>query len=268
MQNVNILKALADESRQLIIKELKNGEKCACVILETLNISQSTLSHHMKILQDAGLVTCRKEGKWCHYSINNNTLSELNNSIVSLKQKPEYYDEIIKICLNEKTNNPIEIFNKLATLPYFGMLGIFHHVLVGTSLLCAYKNCGKDIDLKKSIIELEERAEKIPPMACVKLGACGAAISAGIFLSIVKNVELESNEFFGLANGLTSKVLNKIKENGGPRCCKRHSYFSLLEAAKYSNEHLGTNMKVSEIQCIRSKENKLCIGKRCPFNQS
>ena len=190
----------------------------------------------------------------------------MNKEIVSLKQKPEYYDEIIRVCLNEKSKNPVQIFNKLASMPYFGMLGIFHHILVGTSLLCAYKNCGQDIDLRKSIIELEERAEKIPPMACVKLGACGAAISAGIFLSIAKNVEMESNEYFGLANGLTSKVLSRIKEIGGPRCCKRHSYFSLLEAAKYSNEHLGTNMATSSIKCSRSNENKLCIGDRCPFN--
>ena len=63
MNNCDVLKALADESRQSIIKELKNGEKCACVLLEKLNISQSTLSHHMKILQDAELVICRKEGK-------------------------------------------------------------------------------------------------------------------------------------------------------------------------------------------------------------
>lgn len=266
MNSSEVLKAIADETRQSIIKELKDGEKCACLLLDNLSISQSTLSHHMKILQDASLVICRKEGKWCHYSINNDTLSELNNKIISLKQKPEYYDEIIKVCENEKSKNPIEIFYKLSSLPYFGMLGIFHHILVGASLLCAYKNCENNIDLRKSIIELEERAEKIPPMACVKLGACGAAISAGIYISILKNVELNSNEFFGLANGLTSKVLSKIKETGGPRCCKRHSYFSLLEAAKYTNKYLGTDMEISNIKCNRSKENKLCIGKRCPFH--
>ena len=64
-----IFKALGDENRIRILKILRSGETCACHLLEELNISQSTLSHHMKILCDAGLVTGRKEGKWMHYSI-------------------------------------------------------------------------------------------------------------------------------------------------------------------------------------------------------
>ena len=65
-----IFKALGDENRIRILKLLHGGEKCACKLLEELNISQPTLSHHMKILCDAGIVTGRKDGKWMHYSIN------------------------------------------------------------------------------------------------------------------------------------------------------------------------------------------------------
>ena len=64
-----IFKALCDENRVQIMKLLRTGEKCACKLLEELNISQPTLSHHMKILCDSGLVTGRKEGQWMHYSI-------------------------------------------------------------------------------------------------------------------------------------------------------------------------------------------------------
>ena len=64
-----IFKALSDENRIRILKLLHSGEKCACKLLEELNISQPTLSHHMKVLCDAGIVTARKEGKWMHYSI-------------------------------------------------------------------------------------------------------------------------------------------------------------------------------------------------------
>ena len=66
---VCIFKALGDENRIRILKMLRSGEKCACKLLEELNISQPTLSHHMKILCDAGIVTGRKEGKWTHYAI-------------------------------------------------------------------------------------------------------------------------------------------------------------------------------------------------------
>jgi len=64
-----VFKALGDENRIQILKLLHEGDKCACMLLEELNISQSTLSHHMKILCDAGIVTGKKEGKWMHYSI-------------------------------------------------------------------------------------------------------------------------------------------------------------------------------------------------------
>ncbi|MGN1421351.1 MAG: ArsR/SmtB family transcription factor [Eubacterium sp.] len=64
-----IFKAFCDENRVKILKLLCSGEKCACKILEELNITQPTLSHHMKILCDSGIVVGRKEGKWMHYSI-------------------------------------------------------------------------------------------------------------------------------------------------------------------------------------------------------
>lgn len=64
-----IFKALSDENRLRILQLLRNGEICACKLLEELNITQPTLSHHMKILCDSEIVSVRKEGKWMHYSI-------------------------------------------------------------------------------------------------------------------------------------------------------------------------------------------------------
>lgn len=64
-----MLKALGDEHRIQILMLLHRGQLCACQLLEELNISQSTLSHHMKILCDAGIVIGEKDGKWMHYRI-------------------------------------------------------------------------------------------------------------------------------------------------------------------------------------------------------
>lgn len=64
-----IFKAFCDENRIKIIKLLRSGEKCACKLLEEIKVTQPTLSHHMKILCDSGVVVGRKEGKWTHYSI-------------------------------------------------------------------------------------------------------------------------------------------------------------------------------------------------------
>ncbi|MBE6632114.1 MAG: winged helix-turn-helix transcriptional regulator [Ruminococcaceae bacterium] len=64
-----IFKALGDENRIIILKMLQNGERCACKLLSALNVTQPTLSHHMRILCDSGIVTARKQGKWMYYSI-------------------------------------------------------------------------------------------------------------------------------------------------------------------------------------------------------
>ena len=68
-ETAKVFKAFCDENRLRILELLRSGEKCACVLLDDLHITQSTLSHHMKILCDAGVVSGRKEGKWVHYSI-------------------------------------------------------------------------------------------------------------------------------------------------------------------------------------------------------
>ena len=64
-----IFKAFCDENRIKIIKLLRSGEKCACKLLDEINVTQPTLSHHMRILCDSGVVVGRKDGKWTHYSI-------------------------------------------------------------------------------------------------------------------------------------------------------------------------------------------------------
>ena len=68
-ENVGLFKALADTNRLMIVDMLSCGELCACKILEKFNITQPTLSFHMKILCDCGLVVGRKEGKWIYYSL-------------------------------------------------------------------------------------------------------------------------------------------------------------------------------------------------------
>jgi ArsR family transcriptional regulator len=67
---LRVFRALSDEKRLRVLELLLDGEKCACVLLEDLNISQPTLSHHMKILCNSGIITSRPVGKWVYYSIN------------------------------------------------------------------------------------------------------------------------------------------------------------------------------------------------------
>lgn len=64
-----ICKALGDSNRLRIVQMLSDGEKCACKLLEAFEITQPTLSHHMKILCECGLVQDRQVGKWRYYSL-------------------------------------------------------------------------------------------------------------------------------------------------------------------------------------------------------
>lgn len=80
-----ICKALSDSNRIKIIKNLEHGELCACELLKVLNISQPTLSHHMKVLCRSDLVKARKAGRWSHYSLNCVTISEFKKFISTLE---------------------------------------------------------------------------------------------------------------------------------------------------------------------------------------
>ena len=96
---VKIFKALGDENRLKILNIIGSQEVCACKLLEFLDIGQPTLSHHMKILCDCGLVNSRKEGKWSFYSLNNELFSEITKYLNSIKN-----NLISKICPSTAVN--------------------------------------------------------------------------------------------------------------------------------------------------------------------
>ena len=85
-ETARVFKAFCDENRLQILEMLRSGEKCACKLLEELQISQSTLSHHMKILCDAGVVQGRKDGKWVYYSISSDGASAAIRCLQELTQ--------------------------------------------------------------------------------------------------------------------------------------------------------------------------------------
>ena len=68
-KNAMVFKAFCDERRLRILDLLRGGEKCTCVLIEEMDMPQSSLSYHMKILCEAGIVEGRQDGKWTHYSI-------------------------------------------------------------------------------------------------------------------------------------------------------------------------------------------------------
>ncbi|WP_031514948.1 ArsR/SmtB family transcription factor, partial [Desulfofalx alkaliphila] len=89
-----LMKALSDETRVKIFHMLSQGELCACKILDEFNIKQPTLSYHMKILSESGLVNGRRDGVWMKYTINKDSLVVLNkffNDITLNLECPEIF---------------------------------------------------------------------------------------------------------------------------------------------------------------------------------
>jgi hypothetical protein len=174
-------------------------------------------------------------------------------------------DSIIAVCLAEESKNPVVIMQKLMALPFCHMHGPEHHVLVGSALLTAFKNAGGDIDLVGALTEMQSRGKKVPGGACGFWGACGAGISAGMFVSIVTGSTPLAVKEWQLSNFKTAGALGAIASAGGPRCCKRNSYLAIIRAVEFARAHLGVEMETHEIKCTHSAQNNQCIGARCPF---
>lgn len=188
--------------------------------------------------------------------------------VAQTEQQETWTDSVISLCQKERSRNPIEVLERLMSQPWCHMHGPEHHVLVGAALLTAYNNCLPDtsrLDLRELLPEVISRGQQVPGGACGYMGACGASISTGIFMSVVTRNTPFSTDTWHLCNLCTSRALEQVALNGGPRCCKRDSYLSILAAVDFVKENLGVEMEKPEVRCSRSQINEQCIGKKCPF---
>lgn len=81
----NIFKALSDENRLKILELLIQGETCGCTLIDKLPISQPTLSYHLKILTQSGIITAKREGNWIKHYVDYEKLDQLTHFILQLK---------------------------------------------------------------------------------------------------------------------------------------------------------------------------------------
>ena len=170
----------------------------------------------------------------CHKKENSKTRC-INGHYVCNDCHTQGLDTIIGLCLKETSKNPIAIVEKM---------------------------------ILDSLTEMMNRGKSVPGGACGFWGACGAGISTGMFISIISKSTPLTNEPFALSHKMTAQSLGQIGEIGGPRCCKRDSFLSILAAVDFVKEHFGIEMEKPEIVCNFSSQNNQCIGKRCPFSKT
>jgi len=87
---VALFHALSDATRLAALDMLRDGERCVCELQDELDVAQSRLSFHLKVLKDAGLVEDRREGRWSYYTIVPGALEEAHDLVVQFVPKPGF----------------------------------------------------------------------------------------------------------------------------------------------------------------------------------
>ena len=170
------------------------------------------------------------------------------------------------VVLNSSSKDPVDIADEIMASSFVHMHGPEHHFIVGASLLCAFCNTYGEVALENALNAVISRGKKVPGGFCGMAGCCGAAVSAGIFLSVILKATPMSKEEWALSNRMTSRCLEAVSRLGGPRCCKRDSYTTILAAAEFLREELGKPLGVSdEILCSHFGDNAECLKVECPY---
>lgn len=177
-------------------------------------------------------------------------------------------NQIIKVILETSlSTNPIELAREIMATPVFQMHGPEHHLMIPLVLLTTLKNLGMNIT-NTQMNNAELRAKQVPGGSCGSWGACGAAIGTGIALSVSRGLTSLSKEVWGQTNRDTGEVLQSVGAYGGPRCCKRSTYSSLLTAIKILERDgivLFPEAAHKVPVCKDFWRNKQCIKTECPY---
>lgn len=176
---------------------------------------------------------------------------------------------IIEYCSESKETDPLAIVYDIMKNPSINLHGPEHHYLVPAALITAYYNKIGDQKLKEEKLAIaKERASYVKGGLCGNYGACGAAIGSGIFASVITEATPLTEETWGFANKMTGSILMDMGEIGGPRCCKRNTFLSVIKAAE--NLYNENGIKLLDFEnvepfCEYKAHNKQCIKERCPY---
>lgn len=173
---------------------------------------------------------------------------------------------INEVCAHSDSTDPIslmiEIMNDRSIYPN----GPEHHTLVGAALITAYANAGGNVDKATALAELSRRSLNVPGGACGFWGCCGAAVSAGQALSILNGSTPMTREPWAQCQRLTSDILGRLADMGGPRCCKRTGFTAVVTSVEHIERITGVHLDLPErIVCTFFARNAECLRAACPY---
>ena len=211
----------------------------------------------------------------CHICGKNeigHSICEAGHYICNACHRAEGVDYIMGLCSKSTSTDPIEIINEAMHDKSIYPNGPEHHTLIGASIITAYANAGgkapsgEPLDKDTALAELKNRSLQVPGGTCGFWGTCGAAVSAGQAMSVLNGSTPLTEEPWAQCQRLTSMILGRLADLGGPRCCKRTGYVAILTAVPYIDMTLGANMQLpDEVTCAFFRRNAECKRTRCPF---
>ncbi len=214
--------------------------------------------------QDPTMETCY----YCGATSETNTRCGNGHFVCDACHNGTANDLIERYCCGADSISPLYLASTLMANSLVKTHGPEHHFLVPAVLLAAFHNktgAGGE-DLAEKIRQARKRAEDVKGGFCGFHGACGAAIGAGIFMSLITGSTPLSDRERKLSNMITAESLRVIAENGGPRCCKRESFWAIRTAIEFVRREFKVELTVElPSQCLFSGLNRECIRERCAF---
>jgi hypothetical protein len=164
----------------------------------------------------------------------------------------------------EKTTDPAALLEKVMGHPSVPMHGPEHHVIVPASIVAAVRNSGYPL-AEGAVDKAIERASKVPGGWCGLYGDCGAAVGAGIAVSVITGATPLTGKQRTLALASTSQALSRMLDDQ-PRCCKKASRTAIQSTVDFLCEHLDINLpQSSQVKCAYSLRNRECAREKCPY---
>lgn len=177
-------------------------------------------------------------------------------------------DFIKNVCLKYNDTDPLALAVQIMNTPVIRMHGPEHHFIVPAVLLTVVYNKQKreKAEIKAILDAAEKRALNEAPAHCsYNINQCGAAIGAGIFISMFMGQSLNTEDEWALSNQFVAFCLKRVAESGGPRCCKRDTYISLEAAVEFLKDKFAVELPFSEAKCTFSLRNTSCKHEECSY---
>ncbi len=173
--------------------------------------------------------------------------------------------EVLKqVLANTKSADPAAILEQVLAHPSVPMHGPEHHVIVPAAIVAAVRNSGYPLP-EGAIDKALERASKVPGGWCGLYGDCGAAVGAGIAVSVITGATPLTGKQRTLALAATSQALSRMLDEQ-PRCCKKASRIAIQSTVDFLREKLGISLpRAKTVKCAFPLRNLECAKEKCPY---